>query len=212
MKKTTNILTIVLLLFFLLSTISAQSVKIGPRLTGNFNIYNQDRSSVNWNGIGIGIGGTVDISFSKTLGIIANLTMFDMKNISAKATINNGATTREISHSLAYLSIDPLFKAEFSGFYLLGGPSFAIKINSSSEQTDAPINGGNPTVRNYSLTTNAIKFDLAAGTGYNFALTPNLFLGADFMVYIPITNTFDFPSTSNSTLSLKLGTSLKFRI
>jgi hypothetical protein len=198
------------LIFFISASLYSQSVKLGPRLTGNLNIYNQDRLNVNFNGIGIGVGGTVDILFGKSLGVLANLTVFDMKNVSASQTNNN--VTTEVSHSLSYLSFDPLFKAEFSGFYVLGGASIAIKLSSSTEITQTNINGGNPTIQNGSNPTNSVKFDLAAGTGYNFPLAPNLFLGTDLMVYIPLTNTFDFSATSNSTLSLKLGTSLKFRI
>jgi hypothetical protein len=32
------------------------------------------------------------------------------------------------------------------------------------------------------------------------------------MVYVPITDTYDIPGSGNSTLSLKLGAALKFRI
>lgn len=204
-----NILTVILLLF--ITTVSfAQSVKIGPRLTGNLNIYNQDRLTGTWNGIGIGIGGTVDLTFSKYLGVITNLTAFDMKNFS-NSTTNNNVTT-ETSLSMAYLTIDPLFKAEFSGFYMLAGFSIGIKISSSGERTQSAV-GQTPTVQTLTgLETNSVKFDIATGTGYNFALTPDLFLGADFIAYIPITDTFDIPGAGNSTLSLKLGTSIKFRI
>ncbi len=197
-------------LLLLISTLTfGQSVKIGPRITGNFNIYNQDRLTGTWNGIGVGIGGTVDISFGKYLGILTNLTGFDMKNFS-NSTTNNNVTT-ETSLSLAYLTIDPLFKAEFSGFYMLFGFSLGVKLSSSGERTQSAV-GQNPVVQTLSIETNAVKFDIATGTGYNFQLTPNLFLGADFMAYIPITDTYDIPGAGNSTLSLKLGTSIKFRI
>lgn len=209
MKKSLNKMAAILI-FFLAVSIYGQGVKIGPRLTGNLNIYNQDRVSVNFNGIGLGIGGQVDISFSEKLGILANLTLFDMKNISASQTSNN--VTTDVSHSLSYLTFDPLFKAEFSGFYIVGGPSIGIKLNSSTEVTQTNIAGGTPAVQEGSNPTNSVKFDLAAGTGYNFVLSPSMNLGTDLMVYIPLTNTFDFSATSNSTLTIKLGTSLKFRI
>jgi len=199
----------VILLFFLTASLSAQSIKLGPRLTGNLNIYNQEGLTGTWNGFGIGIGGTVDISFSKTLGMLANLTVFDMKNFSNETTNNN--TTTENSLSLAYLTIDPLFKAEFSRFYMLGGFSVGVKMSSSGERTTS-VSGRNPAVQTLDFETNSLKFDLAAGTGYNFMLSPTMDLGADMMVYIPLTDTFDFPGLGNSTLSLKLGASLKFRI
>lgn len=209
MNKSTNIFLTAVILFFLSSLLSAQSVKIGPRLTGNLNIYNQDGLTGTWNGIGIGIGGTVDISFSRNIGLLTNLTVFDMRNFSNETTSNN--VTLENSLSLAYLTIDPMFKAEFSGFYMLAGASVGIKMSSSGERTQSAT-GQNPTVTTLDFETNSIKFDLAAGTGYNFKLSPSMDLGADFLVYIPLSNTYDFPGLSNSLLSLKLGASLKFKI
>lgn len=208
MKKLTIISGIVLFLF-IVSVANAQTVKLGPRLTGNLNIYNSKGLAGTWNGVGIGVGGTVDISFSKVIGLITNLTVFDMKNFANEQTANN--VTTETSLSLSYLSIDPLFKAEFSGFYMVGGFSVGIKISSSGEQTRSALNQ-NPAVTTLNLETNSMKFDLAAGTGYNFKVSPTMDLASDFMVYVPLTNTFDIPGSSNSTLSLKLGAALKFRI
>lgn len=209
MKKTSIIIVIMAFTFAVSSLNYGQSVKLGPRLTGNLNIYNQDGLTGTWNGVGIGVGGTVDISFSKILGLITNLTVFDMKNFSNEQTNNN--VTTETSLSLAYLTIDPLFKAEFSGFYMLAGFSVGVKISSSGERTQSSP-GQNPAVTSLNLETNSMKFDLSAGTGYNFKLSQSIELGSDLMVYVPLTNTFDSPGASNSTLSLKLGASLKFRI
>lgn len=159
MKKSINKTALLILLFFTSISISAQSVKIGPRLTGNLNIYNQDGLTGTWNGVGVGIGGTVDISFSKNLGLLTNLTVFDMKNFSNETSANNATT--ENSLSLGYLTIDPLFKAEFSGFYMLGGASVGVKISSSGERTQSAT-GQNPVVTTLDFETNSVKFDLAA--------------------------------------------------
>jgi hypothetical protein len=210
MKKslfTVSILFILLLAFS--SNSFAQRVLLGPRLTGNLNIYNAKGLTGTWNGVGIGVGGTVDLSFSPTIGMLVNLTAFDMKNFS-NSTTNNNVTT-ETSLSLSYLSIDPMFKAEFSGFYMVGGPSIGIKINSSGEQTRSAT-GQAPAVTSLNPETKSVRFDFAVGTGYNFVLSPDMFLGADFIAYIPITDTYNFPGQSNSIFSLKLGASLKFRI
>ena len=44
----------------------AQKVLIGPRLSGNLNIYNQKGLTGTWNGIGAAIGGTIDVSLART--------------------------------------------------------------------------------------------------------------------------------------------------
>ncbi len=209
MKKSLHTIILSLLLFFVSNISVAQSVFIGPRLTGNLNIWNAKGLTGTWNGVGIGIGGTVDLSFSEHIGILVNLTVFDMKNFSNSITQNN--TTQETSLSLSYVTIDPLFKAEFSGFYMVGGPSLGIKINSSGERTQSAT-GQNPVVTTINIETKSVRFDLAVGTGYNFKLSPDMLLGADFMAYIPITDTYNIPGNSNSVFSLKLGASLKFRL
>ena len=207
MKKSLYTIIVTLLLF--VSSNMAQTVFIGPRLTGNLNIWNAKGLTGTWNGVGIGIGGTVDLSFSQHIGLLVNLTVFDMKNFSNSITQNN--TTQETSLSLSYVTIDPLFKAEFSGFYMVGGPSLGIKINSSGERTQSAT-GQNPVVTTINIETKSVRFDLAVGTGYNFKLSPDMLLGADFMAYIPITDTYNIPGNSNSVFSLKLGASLKFKL
>jgi hypothetical protein len=210
MKKMLFIFTVLSIL--IISSVGesyAQGVYLGPRLTGNLNIFNQKGLTGTWNGVGVGIGGTVDISFSQNLGIMANLTAFDMKNFSNSTTANNQTT--DFSMSLSYFSIDPMFKAEFSGFYMLGGASIGIKISSSGERTISAQNQ-QPNVASLSPETKSMIFNFVFGTGYNFKLSPTMVLGSDLSVYVPLTDTYNSPGVSNSVLSLKLGASLKFKI
>ena len=209
MKKSLFVYTVGLFLLLATSTNFAQSISIGPRLTGNLNIYNSKGLTGTWNGIGIGVGGTLDISFTPHIGIMTNITVFDMKNFSNSVTNNN--VTTETNLTLSYLTIDPMFKAEFSGFYMVGGPSLSIKLASSGERNQTAA-GQNPNTQTLQLDTKSLTFDIVLGTGYSFKLSPEMSLGSDFMVYIPISDTYNFPGVSNSVLSLKLGASLKFKI
>lgn len=208
MKTFRNIILLFAIVFFSQS-VFAQRILIGPRLSGNFNIYNSKGLTGTWNGLGIGVGGTVDILFSKSIGMMVNLTAFDMRNFSSSQTQQN--VTTETSLSLSYLSIDPMFKAEFSGFYMVGGPSLGIKLNSSGEQTQSAT-GQQPQVNPINPETKSVRFDLAVGTGYTFTLSQDMYMGTDFMAHIPITDTYNFPGVSNSVFTLKLGVSLKFKL
>lgn len=208
MKTFRNISLLFIIVFFTQSMF-AQRVLIGPRVSGNFNIYNAKGLTGTWNGLGVGVGGTVDMLFSKSIGLMVNITAFDMKNFSTSQTAQN--VTTETSLSLSYLTIDPMFKAEFSGFYMVGGPSLGVKLNSSGEQTQSAT-GQQPVVNPINPETKSVRFDLAVGTGYTFGLSPDIFLGTDFMAHIPITDTYNFPGQSNSVFSLKLGVSLKFKL
>ena len=209
-KRFVTISVFVLLLFATVSTGFAQDVLLGPRLTGNMNIFNEKGLTGTWNGIGIGIGGTVDVSFSKHIGLMANLTFYDMRSFSNSVTNNN--QTVENDASLGYITIDPLFKTEFSGFYIVAGPSLGIKINSSQTQTVTNANA-EPQVTDLAFTTNTMKFDIVVGTGYTFTLSQNsMYMGTDFMACIPLTNLYDAPGKSTSVFTLKLGVSLKFKL
>ncbi len=198
------------IIFLLSSSIFAQTtVKIGPRVTGNFNIYNQKGITGSWNGIGVGIGGNVDVTFGKTIGLLVNLTFFDMKNYSNSITQTN--QTVEKNRTLSYLTLDPMFKAEFSGFYMVAGPSIGIKLAASGENVTTNT-GQIPVTDPVNFDAKTLKFDIAVGTGYNFKLSQDMSLGTDFMAYIPLSDTWNFPGTSNSIFSLKLGVALKFKI
>ena len=208
MKKIAFV-TAILLSILTSSTIFAQGFLLGPRVTGNMNIYNEKNLTGTWNGIGVGIGGQLDITFSKHVGIMVDLTAFDMKNFSNSTTTNN--VTTDVSLSLSYLTIDPMFKLDFSGFYMVAGPSLGIKLASSGDRTTSG-QGQAANDQTISLDTKSVIFNIALGTGYTFVLSPGMYMGTDFMVYIPLSDTYNNPGTSNSVLSLKLGVALKFGI
>ena len=198
------------IVFLMSASIFAQTtVMIGPRVTGNFNIYNQKGLTGTWNGIGVGFGPTVDVTFGKHIGLMVNLTAFDMRNFSNSQTQNN--VTVDQSLTLSYLAIDPMFKLEFTGFYMVAGPSLGIKLNSSGETTQTAT-GQAPVVNPINIETKSLVFDIVAGTGYTFKLSSDMGLGTDFMVYIPLTDTYNTPGISNSIFTMKLGVALKFKI
>ena len=210
MRKLFSIIIFTMLLSLsFVESVFAQRVLIGPRFSGNMNIYNQKGLTGSYNGLGVGIGGTVDASFSSHIGLMVNLTVFDMRNFSNSQTANNVTVDRTLS--LSYVSIDPMFKAEFSGFYMTAGPSFGVKLNSSGEVTQVAT-GQAPVTQPMDLETKTIRFDIAVGTGYTFTLSEGMYMGTDFMAHIPLTDTYNFPGISNSIFSLKLGVSLKFRL
>ncbi len=209
MKSFKHLITLSIIFLFSFSICAQTSVSIGPRVTGNMNIYNQKGLTGTWNGIGVGFGPTVDVTFGKHIGLMVNLTAFDMRNFSSSQT--QGNTTVESALTLSYLAIDPMFKAEFSGFYMVAGPSLGIKLNSSGENTQT-VTGQAPQINPINIETKSIRFDITTGVGYTFKLSSDMGLGTDFLVYIPLTDTYNTPGVSNSIFSMKLGVSLKFKI
>jgi hypothetical protein len=84
-------------------------------------------------------------------------------------------------------------------------------LNSSGENTRTQT-GVTPQVTPLNPETKSVRFDIAVGTGYTFKLSSDMGLGTDFMVYIPLTDTYNFPGQSNSIFTMKLGVALKFKI
>lgn len=209
MKNIRISILLVIALIFVSNTLFAQRVLIGPRLAGNFNIYNQKGLTGTYNGLGLTAGGQVDALFSKNIGIMVNVNFFDMKNFGRSSTQNN--VTTDESYSLSYASIDPMFQANFEGFYFGAGVSFGFKLNSSGEITQT-VTGQPPVVTPRDIETKSVRFDIPANVGYNIPLSPKMVLGTDFTVYIPVTDTYNAPGISNSILSMKFGVALKFRI
>lgn len=216
MAKTFKILVVMLVLTAIFSAEKtyAQKVLIGPRLGGNLNIYNQKGLTGTWNGIGVSIGGTVDVSFNQNVGLMANLNVFDMRNFKNSQSVqtNVGPGTQETSVQLAYVSPEVLFKTEFSGFYMVAGPSLGINIvNSGETSLSAP--GATPQTQTLNLEVNTIRFDIKTGAGYTFHLGNNMYMGTDFMIMIPLTDTYKTTAgQSNSVMTFQLGAALKFRI
>lgn len=129
MKSQKKLLALTIILLFSANILAQTTVMIGPRVTGNFNIFNLKNQTGNYNVVGFEFGPTVDVTFGKHLGVMVNLIAFDMMNFSNSQIIQN--VNVEFAYSLSYLVIDPMFKFEFSGFYMVTGPSLGIKLNSS---------------------------------------------------------------------------------
>ncbi len=208
MKNTMKLLLIAVLIS-VAGTASAQRVLLGPRLSGNFNIYNQKGLTGTWNGLGVGVGGQVDVLFNKTVGILGNLNVFDMKNFSNSTTTNN--VTTDQSYSLSYATIDVMFQANFSNYYIAAGPTLGVKLNSSGEITQTAT-GQAPVVQPSNIETKSTIFNITAETGYNIPLSPSMYMGTSLGVNIPVTDTYNTPGVTNSILALKLGIALKFRL
>ncbi len=208
MKSTFRILLIALIVS-VAGSASAQRVLLGPRLAGNFNIYNQKGLTGTYNGLGLSVGGQLDALFNKTVGILGNLTVFDMKNFSNSQTANQ--VTTDQSYSLSYATLDAMFQANFSNYYIAAGPSLGIKLNSSGEVTQTAT-GQTPVVQPNNIETKSTILNIIAETGYNIPLSPGMYLGTALSVYIPVTDTYNTPGVTNSILSLKLGAALKFRL
>jgi Outer membrane protein beta-barrel domain len=199
MKKSLSLLTIIQIFFLTLLIIPCTNyaqfkLKVGPNLGMNFNLHTgSDVES--GSGLGMVIGGTVDMQFTPTIGLIANLQFYDNRSGSISQTgsqqYNDGqggtvssTITVDNSISLAYFVIEPLFKLNVrgSGFYFFMGPSIGFNVEGSSEavytETFPPPFNNNDQKKTSKSTLKdlLVRFEIKAGGGYDIWLSNSVVL------------------------------------
>ena len=171
---------------------------LGPQVGVNFNLHSGSDLPQSGNGFGMLGGGQLDMEFSPTIGLIANLGFYDNRygSISTDGSVVVGGQTinytSENNASLAYFTIEPLLKINLaqSNFFFFVGPSIGINIESSGEQTTTittpgfTFNDGTTKQTSKATIQNTVtRFELKAGAGYDIpvgsamAIAPQLSFG-----------------------------------
>ena len=184
-------------------------VMLGLRLTGNFNSFKYSGAGSSSKGTTFGIGGCFEIPFSNHVSLLTNLGFYDTRGITY--SYDNSQYDYQFSEtlSLSYISIDPMLKFNFGGLFLDLGPSVCGIVKAKDTYTDN-ISGSTESGES-TPTTLSPKYDFVFGLGYDFSFSNSVFWGIDIYYILPLNNTFD-GSESNRISTIKVGTSLKFKI
>jgi len=176
----------VLILFITFQVSNAQfHLALGPAVGLNFNIATGPDVKDATNGLGIVFGGTVDMDFSPTIGLMTNVQFYDNRSgsSSTSGTTNGIAYTVKSSGSIAYFEIEPLFKLSLpkSMFFFFVGPSFGINMESSYEVTLTSANDNVTFQDGSKKQTGSIKnmnarFELKIGSGMNIPISGNMWI------------------------------------
>lgn len=195
MRKTFIVLVSALsILFFTSGKDNAQfRLSIGPHTGMNFNIHTGSDLEKSGTGFGFVIGGTVDMSFNRTIGLVTNLQFYDNRSGSTTDETSKNyrdnagnpvvsTVTADNSYSLAYFMVEPLFKLSLpnSGFYFVAGPSFGFNVEGSYEnevkESFPPgyTNNDNTQKAKGSIKDLLARFELKFGAGYNIPVGPGI--------------------------------------
>ena len=219
MNKSILKLSAVLIFFILMSSSQAQfKMKVGPQLGMNFNIGTGSDLNETPTGIGMLIGGQLDMNFSPMIGIITNLQFYDNRSGSS----NTDGTTQGVNYtltnssSLAYFMIEPLFKLSIprSGFYFVMGPMIGFNIEGSTELSLSSANnqisfqGGGTTIKQ-SMKDTLVRFGLKFGAGYDIMLSSLIDLTPQFNFEYGLTNIQSNVSARILTFQLMVGAKFK---
>ncbi len=176
-------------------------LNLGPSVGTNFNIHTGSDLPQSGNGFGFVIGAQADMSFTPTVGLIANMQFYDNRSGSYSQTGSNqyvdqqgnpvtSTVTTDNSASLAYFDFEALFKLGLknNNLFFFAGPSVGFNIEGSYEQTvtetfPAPYENNNTknTSKGSIQNLNA-RFELKFGSGYdipagNMFITPQVSFG-----------------------------------
>lgn len=212
MKKFLFVLIIIFSGLFLSSNQSyAQfGMKVGPSVGLNLNVASGDLTQDTYTGLGILLGGQIDMSFTPVIGLITNVNFYDNKSVSNSVTENNVTTDDAIS--LGYFEIQPLFKLSVpnSGFYFFAGPGVGFNIEATEKVTQTVGNNA-PQTGKGTLKNLGTRFELKAGSGMNIHLSSLVDLAPEFSFAYGLTDVF---STGNSwkVMSFNLSAVIKFNV
>jgi hypothetical protein len=175
MKKLSLVFVVCLILVFAFTAQAQFKMAVGGGMGLNLNLFSG--SDVNGgSGLGIAIAGQADMSFSKTIGIVTSIYFYDNRSGSYTMTGNSGGInyTQDISASVAYFEIEPLFKLklEEAPVYFVIGPSLGFNMENSYE---AKTTYNNQTQTQKATIQNMnTRFELKAGGGMIFPLSKTM--------------------------------------
>lgn len=180
MKKSLFVFFLIVSFITLTSQSNAQfKMKLGPSLGLNFNLHTGSDLEQSGNGFGLLIGGTLDMEFTPTIGLITNLQFYDNRSGSTEeeGSVNGISYTVDNSISLAYFMIEPLFKLKLpsSGFYFVVGPAIGFNLEASQELEITSANDqvtfqDGSTKQKGTIRQTLARFELKIGAGYDIPL------------------------------------------
>lgn len=168
--------------FFLLASNNSLGqfrLKIGPQVGLNYNIGTGSDLKETLTGIGLLIGGSVDMSFTPTIGLVSNIMFYDNRSggTSEQGTVQGISYTLNSDASLAYFMIEPLFKLTLpgGGVYFVMGPAVGFNIEASREvritsaNNQVTFNDGSTKFKE-SMKDMLVRFAIKFGSGYDIKL------------------------------------------
>jgi len=176
MKKT-FIVSFVLLLALTISSNAQFRLGITPVTGLNLNIHHGSDLQESGNGFGLLIGAQADMSFTKSLGLVAGMVFYDNRSGSYSESGNESGVqyNADADVSLSYFQLEALFKYKLpSNVYFVFGPMLGF-----NEQSEVEVEINYPQY-NYkqkekqTLKNTQTRFELKMGGGYEIPVANNL--------------------------------------
>lgn len=174
--KSTRLLLVLCVGVILTSMAQAQSqTAVGVAVGMNYNTHTGADLPTNATGVGVIIGGQADLSFSKWTSLLTTVA-FDNRigKYSTSGTEAGYSYTKDVDVTVAYLSIEPLFKYIIPDrpWYLVTGPCLGIPVQGKSQTVlttpGFAIDGYESSTINLTIENLKPRFEWKIGGGYFF--------------------------------------------
>ena len=158
----------------LASTAQAQlQTAVGVAVGMNYNMHSGADLPTNAKGVGVVIGGQADVSLGKWTGVLTTVG-FDNRigKYSASGTLSGYAYTEDVDVTVAYLSIEPLFKYVIPDrpWFIVTGPFLGIPVQGKSQTVVTTpgfaIDGYESSTIKTTIENMKMRFEWKAGAGY----------------------------------------------
>lgn len=154
---------------------------VGLALGGSFNIHTGADLQKTGTGTGFVGGGQIDLSFSKSLGLLTTFYAYDNRIGDYTHTLTQGGIDYlfDVSVTIAYAGVEPLLKFTMpdNRFYFVAGPSIGFMVQGKSQVTSTITtpgysfpNGFSSQTATNDLTDINTRFDFNLGGGYVFRI------------------------------------------
>ncbi len=181
MKAKFSIIALIVLGLIIFNQLSFAQFRLslGPSTGINFNLHSgSDIES--GSGVGFVFAGHANMSFSKSIGMIAGIAFYDNRsgNYTETGTDQNyGKYSNDINASLAYFQLETLFKYELlSGFYFVAGPVLGFNVESEAQYKVHLLDYNQTYDGKQTIKETQVRFELKTGAGYQIPIAKGIFV------------------------------------
>lgn len=162
------------------AAVAQVEVSVGPAVGMNYNMHKGKDVALSTLGYGLVFGGRADLAFSKTLGLLTTIA-YDNRigKFSDSGTDGVIDYSRDASLTVAYVSIEPLFKYTIPNrpIYFVTGPSLGIPVQGKNQTTTTILTAGYSFPNGYATQTlNTTidnintRFEWKVGAGFTYTV------------------------------------------
>jgi hypothetical protein len=186
-------------------------LSVGPVFGMGYNFYHGstiDNTNMSFNGLGLSIGGQLDMSFTPVIGMLATVSAYDM--MSAKGSLTQQQVKNVQAIGLGYLAINPAMKFSIpkTGLGFFVGPGIGFNLVGTTESYQIANGQRTQTAAKSDLMNTNIRVNGQIGILYDFDLK-SLYLSPFFLFDYGFTDVVE--SWEWKASGIKFGLSLKFK-